>query len=346
MGHCVQNVGESIAAVARVWRCIVLARSRGWHLAAEKLHEELFPHARRLQSGVEELLRFQNRTLPPAPPTGSFLVGELRQLQEEFEDVDVRLRHSLVVATTKPIVLEGVHLGRFAIELHLRRLGSHADSSCFDCVSLDPNPAAANEEVTHPHVSGTALCAGDASAPIAASLEQGRICDAFVLVNAVLNTYNPGSPYVRLDEWEGVSCADCGCTGGRDGMYFCDGCERETCSDCMSSCDVCDHSYCGGCLERDRVSRRHCCPSCREVCGGCDRAVDCESFDEKTGLCPQCLAERMQEPEEQGEPQEDEQNQTTNPQENQPDEQQHEQRTEGTAAAEAGPAGDARAAAA
>jgi hypothetical protein len=339
-GQRVDNVGESHSAVQRAWRCIVRARSRGWQLAARKLHEELRFHARRLQSGVEELLRCQDRPEPPAPPSVSFLWEELRQLREEFEDVGVQRKHGRVVATTRPIVLEGIHLGRFAIELHLGRMGSHADSSCFDCVALEPNPAETNHDVTHPHVSGKGLCAGDASTAIAAAVEQGRICDAFALVSAVLGTYNPGSPYVRLDEWAGAACPDCGCRAGRDGMYFCDGCDRETCSDCMGCCDVCEHSYCQACLEWDRVSRRDCCQSCRELCGGCDRTVDCESFDEKTALCPQCLEERVQEPGEQEDDQDGPDETTiTTTREDEPHEQQREQRTEGAGAAGAGPAG-------
>jgi hypothetical protein len=64
--------------------------------------------------------------------------------------------------------------------------------------AVDPNPATNDEEVTHPHVKSNGLCAGDATVPIQAALQDGRICDAMLLVNAVLQHYNPASPYVSL----------------------------------------------------------------------------------------------------------------------------------------------------
>jgi hypothetical protein len=47
---------------------------------------------------------------------------------------------------------------------------------------MDPHPSSRNNEVTHPHVSGERLCAGDAGAAIEAAIASGRICDFFVLV--------------------------------------------------------------------------------------------------------------------------------------------------------------------
>ena len=41
------------------------------------------------------------------------------------------------------IVLAGVELGPFRIELHLDRLSSRPDFSAFGCVALEPHPAAA-----------------------------------------------------------------------------------------------------------------------------------------------------------------------------------------------------------
>ena len=290
---------EAHQAVARTQRRITLARGRGWHLAAAKLHEDLFYQAQRLQGGVQQLLALRDPPVSAVPPL-SLLLGELGQLRQEFDQVEVRPDNGRVVATTDPLVLGGVDLGRFAIELHLRRLaGSPPDSSSFDCVALDPNPAHCDASVTHPHVRDKALCAGDASAPIAEALRQGRLCDAFVLVRSVLQDYNPHSPYVPLSDWEGETCPDCGHTAPRDDLCYCEGCERDVCSDCTGTCDVCDDSCCGGCLERDGVSRRHCCPSCRHTCSECERVVDRGSFDEDSGLCPECLHSKLRQAEEQ-----------------------------------------------
>jgi hypothetical protein len=247
------------------------------------------------------------------------VLDELVQLQQEFERVDLRPREGRIRAVTEPVVLEGVDLGRFAIELHPVRLSEHPDSSCFDCIALDPHPACSDESVTHPHVRDKCLCAGDASAPIAEALRQGRLCDAFVLVRSVLRTYNPHSPYVHLADWQGQSCGDCGGTARSDDLCYCECCERDVCPDCAGSCDLCDDSCCRGCLERDEVSRRDCCPSCRRSCEDCGRAVDQDHYDESSGLCPQCLAEEQELQRQEEEEKEEEKEEEGPPEVNQPE---------------------------
>ena len=308
LAQWVQYTSERHAEMASAWRRIELARERGWHLAARRLHEDLFFEARRLEGGYGELLRLQSdaqnrrENVTLLLPSLRAVVDELRQLSHEFEEVDVLPRRNLIVARTRPVVLDRIYLGPFAIELHLGRLNRRADSSSFDCVALEPNPAECNEDVTHPHVKGNALCAGDAHLPICEALRQGRICDAFLLVNGVLNTYNDSSPYVALEDWSGRSCSDCGALTSQDDMYVCEGCDSDVCDDCAGRCDMCDSTQCRSCLELDEVSGRSCCSNCCERCGECDRVIDCDSVDSASSLCPHCLAERRrQEAEEESE---------------------------------------------
>jgi hypothetical protein len=237
--------------------------------------------------------------LVPPPPRASLreLLDDLRQLGDEFEEVTIDLEGSRLIAATSPIELEGVALGPFAIELHLGRLADRRDASCFDCVALKPNPASTNGSVTHPHVQDQQLCAGEASAPIAAALGQGRVLDAFCLVRSVLQTYNPASPYVALDEWDGVTCGDCGYTSSRENSSWCEHCDRECCDECMSACDACDGSCCRGCLERDEQSDTDLCPACRTECSECGRVVASDDVERATGLCPQCR-QQQEDPEE------------------------------------------------
>jgi hypothetical protein len=294
----IEHVGDAHEAFDSARRRIDVARRRGWHLAAAKLHEELFFQARRLEGGVKELLACEDQSPVPSPSI-SVLLDELKQLREEFADVCIEPRHGRVTARTDRIVLQDIDLGRFAIELHLRRLGDAADSSAFDCVALDPSAPSADEAVTHPHVKDKALCTGDASVPIAVALKQGRIADAFLLVRCVLETYNRQSPYVALEDWAGVSCEDCGGSAARDELHYCEGCHRDVCDECRGSCGLCDSAYCQGCLERDSVSRLSCCPGCRHSCSACGRVVDAESFGDEQQLCPGCLAQRQEQEEEQ-----------------------------------------------
>ena len=112
--------------------------------------------------------------------------------------------------TTEEITLENVCLGAFCIQLHFERLARRRDASAFAIIAEDPNPPSGDSACTHPHVRDEALCAGDAAAPISHALADGRVGDAFQLINRVLHTYNSGSPYVSLSDWESRTCTDCG----------------------------------------------------------------------------------------------------------------------------------------
>lgn len=307
--HAARHLAERQQFLSRLWQRTLVARSRGWSLAAGRMREELFAEARRVEAAAVRLLACGPPHPGVLPPTPRGILEELRQLRQEFDDADVLLKEGMVVAKTPPLTLGGLNLGPFAIELHLDRLSRRLDSSCFDCVALEPNPARNNEDVTHPHVKDRALCAGDATVPIAQALKGGRLADAFLLVHAVLREYNPGSAYVQVEDWDGVPCGDCGRSVDSDGLYYCEDCGRDFCDDCFRSCDLCGRCRCGGCLELDEVSDRNCCSHCHTHCDGCRRVVDTDSSDAETGLCPGCLGGREgqdeQTPEDANEPEHD-----------------------------------------
>lgn len=285
------------STLGHLLRKFIIAHRRGWHLAAERLRSELPFNVRAVSVACEEVLAASScqKHSPVRPQT---IVDELRQLHAEFEIVDLSQR-GRITARTDPIELEGITLGRFSIELPFDRLGHRSidrlGSDCFDCIALDPNPASNSGEVTHPHVQGGRLCAGEGHTPIANALREGRICDAFCLVRSVLSTYNPDSPFVSLDGWDGISCGDCGYSTDRDQINSCEGCGNDLCEECISCCDVCGTSRCRECLDTDPVSEQRCCINCQRRCGQCRRMVDSDSFDADSGLCPQCLEERQAE---------------------------------------------------
>ncbi|HET6248080.1 MAG TPA: hypothetical protein VFE47_10320, partial [Tepidisphaeraceae bacterium] len=160
-------------------------------------------------------------------PTTADILAEIRQLRDEFDDVEINARERRIEVTTDAITLEDVTLGEFCIQLHLDRLARHRDVSAFVIVAEDANAASSDSSCTHPHVSGKALCAGDATVPLSNALAEGRISDAFQLINRVLHTYNPSSAYVSLDAWDGRSCTDCGRSISSDDLYFCDACGED-----------------------------------------------------------------------------------------------------------------------
>jgi hypothetical protein len=286
-------LGEASGAVCQARLRLTLARSRGWDGVAGKLQRQLLERLPRLQLAVQDVLDHRDAPFPAAALP--LLLAELRQLHDEFEQVTIDLDdegEDRIAVTTDPIVLQGLALGPFCIELHLERMVQRSDSSAFRIVALDPNPSERNEFVTHPHVSDYDLCAGDATVPIALALAQGRLCDAFVLVNSVLHTYNPRSAYVPIEEWRAITCPDCQCTDC-ESLICCEACGRAACDGCSGTCGVCERCCCGGCMEYDPVAHQDCCSNCRGRCEQCNRIVVHDDLDEQSGLCPQCLAEQQ-----------------------------------------------------
>jgi len=220
-------------------------------------------------------------------------VQDLEQLKEEFGDWEYDSDAHVLSVTTEAIQLEGVYLGSFTIRLMLDRLGD-GRRGCYDVVATDPHPPARNEHITHPHVSDDRLCEGNAGAAIHAALQAGRFCDFFLLVQSVLTTYNPDSPYVKLEHWEGQACTDCGHIVDDDDRYYCEGCENDFCSSCISSCRSCDLSLCGECLSRCSACDEHVCSNCLKTCSACGGSC-CKSCLDEDDLCPTCQETQEQE---------------------------------------------------
>jgi hypothetical protein len=231
------------------------------------------------------------------------LVAELQQLDQEFGGLDVDLKNKTVQVITEPIELEEVHLGPFGIQLHWLRLAKEASSHCFAVLAQEPNPAASNDSVTHPHVNHDRLCAGEATVPIQRALEQGRLADAFCLVRSVLTHYNPKSAHVPLDDWGGQSCFDCGGNTAPDDLCYCEQCGHDYCEDCISRCATCRESCCNsclqvcplcqewccsGCLIKRPPSGKVCCRGCCKTCSACAGQFACDELDSQNQQCPAC----------------------------------------------------------
>jgi hypothetical protein len=262
---------------------------------------------RRITDAAARITRLAEAFRPVAPPPDRrHWIGEVRQLDAEFTVVGIRWRDRILRAVTEPITLDGVDLGPFAIEF---KWDATALSRAFEVVALEPNPASGREDTVHPHVEGKHLCAGEAAEPIRTALEQGRLADAFLLVQSVLGNYNPQSAYVPLAEWSGFRCTHCGVRGRSHAAGTCDACDSELCSDCSESCAHCSDCRCPGCLEScDRCADRCCsrclsriadqtvCPECRTICPTCStRIVRDDSDDDR---CPACAEAASHEPEE------------------------------------------------
>ena len=222
---------------------------------------------------------------PTAPvPDLRFLLDELQQLEDEFGEVKLEIQIKKLSVVTEQIVLENVHLGCFRIQLSWKTLADEAGHHNFEIVALDPNPAASNDAVTHPHVSDGSLCPGDAWVPIQRALEQGRIADAFCLVRSVLTNYNSNSPYVPLGQWNGVSCHECGYRVDPDDLSTCEGCCDGYCSDCILECGSCEYYRCLACMERCSHCDLRCCRDCLQACSACTER-SCPGCRKRCAIC-------------------------------------------------------------
>lgn len=269
--------------------------ANGWFAAAERCCKSV---DRLLNDIPYSVSRIQQLTEAPQKETPklSVLVDELNQLKQEFGDIEFDNPDNIVSVVTEPITLEDVYLGPFIIKLHLSKLSNLYQNSPYDIIALEPNPAAADEAVTHPHVSNERLCEGDGCTAIRSALEQGRLCDFFTIVRSILNTYSPDSPYVSLDDWDGEPCYECGYVMSRDNSYYCSFCDRVFCEECTTYCRNCDESICLGCAAKCENCEEPVCPRCARIrCAECE-CVCCESCIEE-GLCPDCKEDRENEDE-------------------------------------------------
>lgn len=294
-----QSIGYVWRRLQTLQRQLELATERGFVHASRCLREEigwkLDELSRYLPAARSEASRLRTE------PTLADWFCELQSLDEEFGNLHVNPKLGIVRVTTEPITLKEVELGPFRIELHLSRLEHQRGSSCFDILAMEPNPASGRDEVIHPHVNDGDLCAGDAAKPIELALAEGRISEAFLMIHAVLRTYNPKSAYVSLDEWDGTACGDCGGRVRRDDSSYCEGCHSDLCDGCASSCRSCEDTRCAGCLTACDGCEDLCClrclerikdgtslcSSCRGICSGCN-AVFLNSELDDNGDCPAC----------------------------------------------------------
>lgn len=262
-----RHVGQHLEALQGALDRLDKARGLGLEMILPTLRLEILGHLDHLRLAGAEAKDSMLRPGVQAPGPGAFL-EELRQVDDDFDDFAIDWTKKVIRAVTEPITLQDIDLGPFAIQFHWERLLHQPSSDCFDIVALDPHPAAANERVTHPHVKDRSLCAGDATAPIRKALEQGRLADAFVLVRSVLEHYNPASPHIALDEWEGAECHDCGRHVGDDDRWGCEGCGGDFCDHCTGNCSSCDTTRCHGCLLRCDACNEPCCARCLETGAG------------------------------------------------------------------------------
>jgi len=262
---------DNCRAWANKWS---MAKRRGWHLSAADIERNL---AFALDDCAARLAMMSELLRRPEPPTPTIkdVQQEYLALRFDFDDVAWDRRNQRLSVTTPPIVLERVPLGRFEIRLDLKQLG---DYTPYRVIALDPNPAASNSRV--PHVYDQFLCEGEAKYAIKRALQESRFTDFFQLVSQTLQNYNESSPHVRLSQWGGESCEECGQYFSDD--WRCPNCDRTICDSCTANCTKCLSNKCFDCMYRCSACDRTVCSDCLQNCPKCT-----------TQFCPECLVNNL-----------------------------------------------------
>ena len=278
----------------RVAHRIRLARQHGWQLAAVRLTNQLARRLDVLRCETSDLMEgLTSRTPEPSSVAVDEIYCDLTALHEEFPTVGWSLREKTLSVTTEPIQLDGIYLGPFEIRLEWSGLANGHPYN-YRVIALDAHPAASNDSVAHPHVQDEVVCEGEARQPIRQALEQGRLLDFFLIVASLLRTYNSGSPYVPLSDWNGVECTDCGSTVCDDERWTCEKCETTVCGECYFNCPGCDGIFCNECVTCCEGCDENHCGTCMKHCSRC-RAELCQACLDNKERCSDC---HDQEPEE------------------------------------------------
>lgn len=238
-----------------------------------------------------------------------YFLEELGQLIDEFGGAKF-IRHSptpgmehlgVLEVSAGDIELDGVALGEFVIRFDTEKFIAHNDPlESIRVEAQDPNPAYNKEEIVHPHVSNTLPCWGDAKVPLKKALMDGRIVDAFQIVNALLHTYSEETAFHRLDRWDnsGMVCESCdgecdeedsyGCECGsvvcHECSRGCHSCDWSGCPSCIAQCNDCNRFFCDGCRRKCEQCRNLFCTKCTIKCPSCDKVI----CDECTNTCACC----------------------------------------------------------
>ncbi|AQT68723.1 hypothetical protein STSP2_01895 [Anaerohalosphaera lusitana] len=291
--HRTQRFADMAAHIMKNSHKLELAAVRGWHGAAKKCLSRID----RLCLEINYWISANKETLAPPrtkTPTIRQLIEELDQIEADCGGFRFDPPRDTLSVTTAPITLEGVYLGPFEISLYIEGLTSSDNRSKYYVTALDPHPAASESAVTHPHISNELVCEGDGTVPIRKALEQGRFADFFSMVESILKVYNPESPYIPIEDWEGISCYECGFITDPDHTLYCEFCGYDFCQGCVMFCQCCRQiTACISCQDECIDCGDTICPDCTRTCSECgdNFCVKCIGED----ICRDCLAERSNE---------------------------------------------------
>lgn len=296
--------------------------------AADLAEADLRAASRQLEHSIGELEHYKNRTVPhvinaivrvaqnvqrPNPARQPIDRPQIEQtvaaMRSEFNDVRIEKRREYggqecLVVRTFNILLQHTDrngkvweydFGQFDIALNLTKFEARVPRP-YLCIAVTPQNLPGSN-ITHPHVDGGNMCEGNAVDVIPKVLDAGDFYSFFLIVNQTLSNYNPGSPFIHLEEFvrlkesgetgDEPSCVVCGEPISESDETVCFACSRSChMDDCEMWCRVIDEHICNNCLDYAR-SRGH-------ACGSCGHIGEPECLVREDPVCNMC-GERMNE---------------------------------------------------
>lgn len=286
----IRGVNQCAAALRD--EMLTVCSAKEWRSAERAVLMDMNRTVRGIETWTSECrgaAELAERTVEILPAAG--IHRELEALHEEFGGVRLGKKNGSIAVTTEPITLGGVSLGPFEIQLEVRRGLSDTPrvETVIRAVALDPCAAAADAEVTHPHVREGVPCLGEAAGMIRRHLAAGRLYDMFVVARQMLRTYNEESAYVKLEEWDTLPCADCGGVCESDAPC-CIVCGDVMCECCRGDCYDCGDSLCGAHGRECVACNILLCDACVQLCFDCRKVLCGDCIEDER--CEECKNER------------------------------------------------------
>ena len=196
---------------------------------------------------------------------------ELISIYEMFPGLEWSLQKKYIAVITQPIKLHYsvanllIDLGSFRVVIHYAP-ESNTANTYYRVVPIEPkypyNNPTDYRSYPHPHINGGVLCEGAGRNAISRALLQYRWLDALQVINSILGTYNPRSPYIPLEAWVSKQCTLCGRSVIPTEENVCPGCKRTYCGECINMvkwCETCTSqctlSRCGMCTSISKCSK-------------------------------------------------------------------------------------------
>jgi len=231
-------------------RLLTLARRHGLRLAEERLqepgynlsrtHHGLFCHyeapcTREYRVGLQERLLELRSEWRELRRQG--LAPTLANLQGLLEETEVVHEAPFEVGWLLPdLYLDGVWIGDLEILLNLEEFQVRVYNR-----TADTEPRGGYQ---HPHVNSSGdICWNGYDREAEAYHRSGDFLALKDLITNLLQTYNPASPYINLEDWEnglGDCCAVCGERYPEDDLVYVESLSDVLCPECRSYCERCD----------------------------------------------------------------------------------------------------------